>query len=414
MERLRDQLTIQQRKSISIPVPDGICEKKRTDTGVVVVKAKSKEYAELLKAVKKEVGQRNVGTEVKSVRRSKEGDLLLIVDGGQDEATKMGNLIKTAISDAQVVTKGGKKEKILHVSNMDGVRTKEEIAQAIKQVVGEAGKATVKSLRPAYGGTQNATIQANEVAADKLVNIGKIKIGLVYCPIKERITPIRCFKCQEFGHIAGKCRGPDRRNHCVRNIRTMNPKKHNQSRGLRILQTNLNRMRAAHDMAFVTAVDLDIDVVVVSEPNKKFIEGKRWCKDKRQDVAILFHNQKTRIKRLDIGEGMIAIHFQSFVEKIVKGAYRGACFSKEVKSRLQPYWWNEDIDKKRRECTASRRLVTRQKHKQGDTSELEKDMWGRGYQIAVKKLIGYASFDLEPNQKKDIIRSLFPFSLREG
>ncbi|KAK9722864.1 hypothetical protein QE152_g19451 [Popillia japonica] len=125
-------------------------------------------------------------------------------------------------------------------------------------------------------------------------------------------------------------------------------------------------------------------------------------------------------------------------EKIVKGAYRGACFSKEVKSRLQPYWWNEDIDKKRRECTASRRLVTRQKHKQGDTSEiidvyrkhkkelqklirdskrahwnglceeLEKDMWGRGYQIAVKKLIGYASFDLEPNQKKDIIRSLFP------
>ncbi|KAK9731181.1 hypothetical protein QE152_g13940 [Popillia japonica] len=286
----------------------------------------------------------------------------------------------------------------------------------------------------------------------------------------------------------------------------MNPKKHNQSRGLRILQTNLNRMRAAHDMAFVTAVDLDIDVVVVSEPNKKIIEGKRWCKDKRQDVAILFHNQKTRIKRLDIGEGMIAIHFQSFVmycvycspninldqfkqemeldmtvinkgdkptfvrgavksfidvtcstrnltkrinnwnvletecisdhsfiyfevaedvkicnsrpnasckincnwevfnetmswnleiepntvslegfEKIVKGAYRGACFSKEVKSRLQPYWWNEDIDKKRRECTASRRLVTRQKHKQGDTR-----------------------FDLEPNQKKDIIRSLFP------
>ncbi|KAK9722854.1 Endonuclease-reverse transcriptase [Popillia japonica] len=72
-------------------------------------------------------------------------------------------------------------------------------------------------------------------------------------------------------------------------------------------------MRAAHDMAFATAVDLDIDVVVVSEPNKKIIEGKRWCKDKRQDVAILFHNQKTRIKRLDIGEGMIAIHFQSFV-----------------------------------------------------------------------------------------------------
>ncbi|KAK9731182.1 hypothetical protein QE152_g13941 [Popillia japonica] len=226
MERLRDQLTMQQRKSISIPVPDGMCyeearkvleyvfcqtdvtitlhipnipvpdgmcyeearkvleyvfcqtdvtitlhipkatasadrktlstdtlprikEKKRTDTGVVVVKAKSKEYAELLKAVKKEVGQGNVGTEVKSVRRSKKGDLLLIVDGGRDEATKMGNLIKTAISDAQVVTKGGKKEKILHVSNMDGVTTKEEIAQVIKQVVGEAGKATVKSLRPA-------------------------------------------------------------------------------------------------------------------------------------------------------------------------------------------------------------------------------------------------------------------------
>ncbi|KAK9731558.1 hypothetical protein QE152_g13535 [Popillia japonica] len=47
-------------------------------------------------------------------------------------------------------------------------------------------------------------------------------------------------------------------------------------------------------------------------------------------------------------------------------------------------------------------------HWNGLCEELEKDMWGRGYQIAVKKLIGYASFDLEPNQKKDIIRSLFP------
>ena len=34
---------------------------------------------------------------------------------------------------------------------------------------------------------------------------GKIRIGLVNCPVKEVTRPQKCFKCWHTGHIASKC-----------------------------------------------------------------------------------------------------------------------------------------------------------------------------------------------------------------
>ncbi|KAK9736986.1 Endonuclease-reverse transcriptase [Popillia japonica] len=165
----------------------------------------------------------------------------------------------------------------------------------------------------------------------------------------------------------------------------------------------------------------ELDMTVINKGDKPVADPRgeylaEWLAE--LDMTVINKGDKPTFKKnvLEIEPNTVSL--EGF-EKIVKGAYRGACFSKEVKSRLQPYWWNEDIDdKKGRESTVSRRkhkkelqkLIrdSKRAHWNGLCEELEKDMWGRGYQIAVKKLIGYASFDLEPNQKKDIIRSLFP------
>jgi ABC-type uncharacterized transport system substrate-binding protein len=67
-----------------------------------------------------------------------------------------------------------------------------------------------------------------------------------------------------------------------------------------ILQTNLNRSRAAHDLLEQTVKEENVDVVLVAEPNKKLAEGATWIADKNKDAAIKIYKQteETMIKRV--------------------------------------------------------------------------------------------------------------------
>src|SRR5450759_2667625 len=73
-------------------------------------------------------------------------------------------------------------------------------------------------LRKAYGGTQTAAIRLSTEAANKLLEIGKVKVGWSLCSLKAtpRVTKQkeRCFKCMGFGHQARDCKGPDRSDLC--------------------------------------------------------------------------------------------------------------------------------------------------------------------------------------------------------
>ncbi|CAH1960191.1 unnamed protein product [Acanthoscelides obtectus] len=51
--------------------------------------------------------------------------------------------------------------------------------------------------------------------------------------------------------------------------------KRNLRKSLRILQTNLGRETAAHDIAFATVAEYNIDLLVVGEPNKTIIKAQK-------------------------------------------------------------------------------------------------------------------------------------------
>ncbi|CAH1385034.1 unnamed protein product, partial [Tenebrio molitor] len=74
-----------------------------------------------------------------------------------------------------------------------------------------------------------------------------------------------------------------------------------------ILQTNLNRSRAAHDLLEQTVKEENVDVVLVAEPNKKLAEGATWIADKNKDAAIKIYKQteETMIKRVVRKDGII-------------------------------------------------------------------------------------------------------------
>ncbi|KAG5886457.1 hypothetical protein JTB14_012869 [Gonioctena quinquepunctata] len=186
-----------------------------------------------------------------------------------------------------------------------------------------------------------------------------------------------------------------------------------------ILQTNLGRNRAAHDAAFATATDIDADIIVVSEPNKKICNG-RGCvylspNITREDYRDKLENIMQKARRCQ-SEKIIAGDFNaksaewgspttdargtilmdwtstpnlivqnrgskptfvrratgSFIDvtlasqKIAKSITNWRVLDDETLQKNDTktsnvYWWNADIANKRKECTRHRREITRKR-----------------------------------------------------
>lgn len=67
---------------------------------------------------------------------------------------------------------------------------------------------------------------------------------------------------------------------------------------LKILQVNLGRASAAHDMAWATAMASSTDVLIITEPNKKLCEKNKWYTDKKKDVAIALVNNTVLVNKV--------------------------------------------------------------------------------------------------------------------
>lgn len=64
---------------------------------------------------------------------------------------------------------------------------------------------------------------------------------------------------------------------------------------LSILQINADRSVAAHDMAHTAAVELTVDIIIASEPNKRTAKNAKWMCDTNVDVACYIRNQNIRV-----------------------------------------------------------------------------------------------------------------------
>ena len=67
---------------------------------------------------------------------------------------------------------------------------------------------------------------------------------------------------------------------------------------IRVLQTNLGRSRAAHDLTDATAARKNIELLVVAEPNKNIVrkQNNNWLSHRNSDVAIKIRNRRMGIK----------------------------------------------------------------------------------------------------------------------
>lgn len=64
---------------------------------------------------------------------------------------------------------------------------------------------TVGKMGPRNKDTYHAIIECNNDDRKKIIEKGKLYLDWSACPIKDHISILQCFKCQEFGHVAEKC-----------------------------------------------------------------------------------------------------------------------------------------------------------------------------------------------------------------
>lgn len=82
---------------------------------------------------------------------------------------------------------------------------------------------------------------------------------------------------------------------------------------MRILQINVNKSKQAHDMALATARNLNVDVLILSEPNVITLRNRRdWIYDERFKSAVKILNNQIKIDSQGRGRGYSYVAMAKF------------------------------------------------------------------------------------------------------
>lgn len=193
----------------------------REQDRLVVVKQEGKSYSDILRAVKEGVSPTYIpaGAKVTSFQRSRNEDLLIRIKGSEKSAEMICKAVTDKVPGLKASVKNRKKV-FFHVSDLDGETSEEDIIQGIKKELGDTftneQEIVVTSLRPAFAGTQKATVKVPHAAALRLTKKRRILIGWISCRLKIREEQQRCYRCWEMGHTASVCKGPDKSGACFK------------------------------------------------------------------------------------------------------------------------------------------------------------------------------------------------------
>ncbi|XP_056643831.1 uncharacterized protein LOC130449818 [Diorhabda sublineata] len=208
--------------NVEIFVSDGMTLKKQNKRResrdeALYIERGNRSYAELLKAVKEEVHNRNLNNKIKAARMTKAGDLLLTMERNSGGADDIANALKDINGEGKIRKLGGQEPRaVLHVRNIDAVTSKEEIETAVKSLMAgsETDYVSVSNLRPGFRETQIVTVLVDKKTGKKLTDKGNIRIGFVSCTVRQRVNVLTCYKCWGIGHTTWQCSGPDRSKCC--------------------------------------------------------------------------------------------------------------------------------------------------------------------------------------------------------
>lgn len=106
---------------------------------------------------------------------------------------------------------------LIQLRDLDCVTTKEDVLEAILREIGMTpDDVKVLTIRHVFAGEQTAVVLIPRQAASKLLDKGRVRVGLVYYRVREAPRLTHCYRCQEEGHKFRNCKGVDRSKDCRR------------------------------------------------------------------------------------------------------------------------------------------------------------------------------------------------------
>lgn len=190
---------------------------KKARPDAIVVKSIGKaSYADILRQVKSNPNLKEVGESISKIRRTQKGELLFQLTKTGTKSSIVSEKIKEVLGQEAEV-KNMTSRTTIEIKNVDEITSKEEVVEKVKEQFDFDVPPTDIGLRKAYGETQIASVTLPSDMANKMLEVGKIKIGWSICHIREKPkTLTKCFRCLEFGHIARRCKSEEDRSKLCR------------------------------------------------------------------------------------------------------------------------------------------------------------------------------------------------------
>lgn len=184
---------------------------------IILRPAAGQSYADVLGSVRRAVKPETCGVDVKSIRRTRAGDVLVELRKTAAEArSSFSEALRAAAGDGSSVRELVPKSSV-EITDLDSCSTKEEVEEALRQALGEhQALPYVRLTRPNTRQQIAAIVTIDETGAKALLRMARIKIGWVSCRIRRRVDVPRCFKCLDYGHRSDRCTGTDRSKLCYR------------------------------------------------------------------------------------------------------------------------------------------------------------------------------------------------------
>ncbi|CAI6352392.1 unnamed protein product [Macrosiphum euphorbiae] len=192
--------------------------KNQTQYLVIIIRySGSATYADMARKLKTSIDIDKINVSVKSMRRSRKGELILQLAKGPMQVEATGRL-KDAVTETlgtEAVVEHSPITTLVEIRDRDSTSTEEEVLQAVTNTTGSAlDTARVIRMVPSYGGNMMAIAKVRSRDAETLLKIGRLVVGLVRCRVRLKAQQRRCYRCHGFDHLRETCRGKDRTAQC--------------------------------------------------------------------------------------------------------------------------------------------------------------------------------------------------------
>lgn len=191
---------------------------RRRPEAVIIKPMKGKTYADVLKDIRTKVKPEDDAADIRSIRQTRDGAVLLEFKKTTliENREKFSKSLREALGQDGVV-KAITPRTTLEIRDMDGITTVADVEEAVRRDTGNTqGELKISVSKPNSRGQKLAIFTTSDEDAHKLLEAGRIKIGWLYCRVRARIFLPRCFRCLSYGHLAGKCDGPNRSKLCFK------------------------------------------------------------------------------------------------------------------------------------------------------------------------------------------------------